>query len=606
MDPSAVSGGTPQAGPGGSEDRNTLERPRQPLVTSIQLLVPRALTASFSGCDSTDLVQSPSAPSSDSALRLAVDLRRLPWMRRLALDYAFDYDAVSPFFAGDPRQRDAWIDTFARVRGHSRPHAAIAAMIAAQQEHRDAPAPARASAARLADPSTVAIVTGQQAGLFGGPLYTLLKAITAIRLTSRISREHDMPVVPVFWIDAEDHDWDEVAGCGVLDANQEWRDIRVPTPDGAGERPVASLAYTGEIEAAIHALEQTLPATEFTPELVGALRRDYVPGRSVPDAFGRWMERALGPLGLVVFDSSDPAAKPFAAPLFRGEIAHPGRTARLAAEAGAQLTSRGYHAQVTANEASVALFDIESGRKPIKLAGEAFQIGDEVVSTSALLERASSHPQSFSPNVLLRPLVQDTIFPTVCYVAGPNELAYHAQLRRVYESFSVPMPLVQPRATATILDSAGVRFLTRYKVPFEDLEAQDERALNALLRAQLPTSVEKALEEADAEIAARLEAVIRAVPVIDPTLEGAARSTLGKIEHDLRALRGKILQAAKRRDDTLRRQFMHVRSQAFPGGAPQERNVGFVVFLNKYGPALVERLASELPLDSGTHWIVTV
>jgi bacillithiol biosynthesis cysteine-adding enzyme BshC len=551
-------------------------------------------------------VQSPTASSSDSALRLGVDLRRLPWMRRLALDYAFDYDPVSPFFTGDPRQRDAWVAAFARVRAHSRPHAAVAAVIAAQQERRGAPAPARASAARLADASTVAIVTGQQAGLFGGPLYTLLKAVTAIQLASHVSREHDAPIVPVFWIDAEDHDWDEISGCGVLDATQEWRDVRVPPPQGAGERPVAGLTYTGEIEAAIQALEQALPATEFTSDLLASLRRDYVPGRSVPDAFGRWMERTLGPLGLVVFDASDPAAKSFAAPLFRAEIEHPGQTGRLAAETGALLASRGYHAQVQANESSVALFDIESGRKSIKVSGDGFLIGDEPISAAALLERAASRPQSFSPNVLLRPLVQDTIFPTVCYVAGPNELAYHAQLRRVYESFSIPMPLVQPRASATILDSAGVRFLTRYNVAFEDLEAQDEHALNALLRAQLPPSVEKAVEDAEAAIAARLDAVIRAVPTIDPTLEGAARSTLGKIEHDMRALRGKIVQAAKRRDDTLRRQFVHVRTQAFPGGAPQERNVGFIVFLNKYGPALVERLLSELPLDSGTHWIVTV
>jgi bacillithiol synthase len=168
------------------------------------------------------------------------------------------------------------------------------------------------------------------------------------------------------------------------------------------------------------------------------------------------------------------------------------------------------------------------------------------------------------------------------------------------------MPLIHPRSTATILDSAAIRFLKRYKVPFEDLEPRDERALNALLLAQLPPAVEQSVQEAEAEIAARLDAVIRAVPAIDPTLEGAARSTLGKIQHDMQALRGKILQAAKRRDETLRRQFTSVRTQAFPDGAPQERQVGFVVFLNKYGPALVERLSSELPLESGMHWILTV
>ena len=137
--------------------------------------------------------------------------------------------------------------------------------------------------------------------------------------------------------------------------------------------------------------------------------------------------------------------------------------------------------------------------------------------------------------MLLRPIVQDTIFPTVCYVAGPNELAYLGQLRGVYDAFGVPMPLMQPRATATVLDSAGVRFLTRYKVPLAALEAQDEHALNELLRAQLPPTVDKSMQEAEAEIAARMEAVIRAVPAIDPTLEGAARSTLGKLQHDLKS-----------------------------------------------------------------------
>jgi uncharacterized protein YllA (UPF0747 family) len=191
-------------------------------------------------------------------------------------------------------------------------------------------------------------------------------------------------------------------------------------------------------------------------------------------------------------------------------------------------------------------------------------------------------------------------------VAGPNELAYLGQLKQVYAQAGLPMPLIQPRATATIVDAAALRFLSRYQVAFEHLAAQDESALNELLRAQLPPSVERAVQDADAEIAARMDAVIRAVPAIDPTLEGAARSTLGKIAHDMKALRGKIVQAAKRRDETLRRQFVHAQTLAFPGGTPQERTIGFVGFLNKYGPAFVERLIAELPLDGGTHWILTV
>jgi bacillithiol biosynthesis cysteine-adding enzyme BshC len=527
-------------------------------------------------------------------------------MRRLAVDYAFQFDRLAPFFAGDPAQPRDWAAAIGRAQLHARPRGDIAAMLGAQQSRRNSPPEAQAAAASLADASTVAIVTGQQAGLFGGPLFTLLKAVTAIRLARRISQEHRVEVVPVFWIDAEDHDWNEIATCGVLAADQTIQRITARAPEGAGDRTVASLDYGESIAEAVESLRATLPATEFTPTLVGALADAYRPGRGVADAFARFMDHVLGPHGLVVYDSSDPAAKRFAAPIFKREIERAGETSRLAAAAGADLVARGYHMQVTPNEASAALFDLRQGRRAIKTSDGGFLIGEEAVSREDLLARVAERPETFSPNVLLRPLVQDTVFPTVCYVAGPNELAYLGQLKGVYEAFGVPMPLMQPRATATVLDSAGVRFLTKYKVPLASLEAQDEHALNDLLRAQLPPSVERSMQEAEAEIAARMDAVIAAVPAIDPTLEGAARSTLGKLQHDLRALSGKIVQAAKRRDETLRRQFQHVRGQAFPGGTPQERAVGFVSFLNKYGPVFVERLASELPIDAGTHWVVTI
>jgi bacillithiol biosynthesis cysteine-adding enzyme BshC len=527
-------------------------------------------------------------------------------MRPLAIDYAFAHEKLASFFSGNPADASAWSDAIRRVQRHPRPRAAIAEVLAAQQARRGSPPQARSAAAALASPGTVAVVTGQQAGLFGGPLFTLLKALTAVRLAQRVTRDHGVTAVAVFWIDAEDHDWDEIAACGVLGADHVVRRIAVEAPEGAGERPVASLAYDETIAQAIDALSATMPGTEFTTGLIDDLRAAYRPGRGVVEAFGSWLDRVLGPQGLVVYDASDPAAKPFAAPIFRRELEQVGATTGLAAEAGSALVARGYHMQVSPHQGQAALFDLVGGRRAIRASADGFLIGDEPVSRTHLLERASARPETFSPNVLLRPIVQDAIFPTVCYVAGPNELAYLGQLKGVYETFGVPMPLIQLRATATVLDSSGLRFLKRYQVALPSLEAQDEHALNELLRSQLPPAVERSMQEAELEIAVRLEAVIRAVPAIDPTLEGAARNTLGKLQHELRNLSGKIVQAAKRRDDTLRRQFQHVRGQAFPGGEPQERSVGFVSFLNKYGPAFVDRLAAELPIDAGTHWVVTV
>jgi uncharacterized protein YllA (UPF0747 family) len=191
-------------------------------------------------------------------------------------------------------------------------------------------------------------------------------------------------------------------------------------------------------------------------------------------------------------------------------------------------------------------------------------------------------------------------------VAGPNELAYLGQLREIYAHFDVPMPLMYQRATATIVDSATLRFLTKYEVPLETLAPQDESALNQLLQDQLPPTVELALNNVGTVVEERMAEVASAVPQIDPTLQGTVESTLGKMQHDLRTLRTKVIHAAKRRDDTLRRQFQRAQVITFPNGHPQEREIGCVWFTNRYGPALVELLLEELPLEMGHHWVLTI
>ncbi len=268
--------------------------------------------------------------TTSTASVLAVDIRQFPWIRRLASDYAYDYARVEPFFAGDPATPAAWADTIRRSQSTPRRPAELAAVLANQQARRGAPAEARAAAARLADPATRVVITGQQAGLFGGPLFTLLKALTSMKLAAEVERDHGVPVVPVFWIDAEDHDWAEVSGCTVLDAELAPHVVRLPDLPGAGERPIARLALTDEITAAIDDLAAALPDTEFRAEVIEGLRRAYQPGRGMAEAFGHWMETVLGPHGLVVYDSSDPAAKPLARHIFVKEIAEPGKTAELA------------------------------------------------------------------------------------------------------------------------------------------------------------------------------------------------------------------------------------------------------------------------------------
>lgn len=540
-----------------------------------------------------------------SPVRAALSLDAYPGIRPLVADLTTRFDRVAALFSGDPARPEAWGDAIAAVTKTPRDRAGLVAVLGQQLTSRHAGPAARQALTRLSDRGAVAVVTGQQAGLFGGPLYTLLKTITAIQLARKIEHEHGVPAVPVFWVDAEDHDWEEVRACGVLDAEMRHVRIALPDPPGAGSLPVANIVLDASIAGALAALRAALAPTEFTDAVLASLEDAYRPGRGVAQAFAHWLEGVFEGHGLVVFDAADPAAKRLAAEVFARELEHPGRTSRLAHEAGERMRSLGHEPQVTPHEGAPAMFKLTPERRPIRWRDEAYAVDDVRYEPTTLVREAREHPERFSPNVLLRPIVQDYLFPTVGYVAGPSELAYLAQLKDVYPVFGLRAPVLYPRAMATVLDSASIRFLTRYDLPLAGLAANDESALNRLLEHQLPASVERALEDAVEAVGSRMAAVIGAMPAIDPTLAGAAETTLHRMRHDLKNLHTKIIHASKKKHDTLHRQFTRTQAQAFPDGSPQERTLAIVFFLNRYGKALVDRLVAGLPLEMGKHWVLT-
>ena len=534
-----------------------------------------------------------------------IDLRE--WSgSRVSLDYTYQYEKLARYYAGNPADPAAWRNAIARAQAHPRDRAGMVGILQAQLAARHAPDQARAAAAKLADPQTVAIVTGQQAGLFGGPLYTLMKGLTAARLAADIEARYGVPCVTVFWNHAEDHDWEEVASAWVLDDDLQAHRLTVGGIEGDGRIPVGQVRLTDDITRVLAELEALLPQTEFTAATIDQLRWCYKPGAGMADAFGQLLDVLLGPLGVVVFDGSDPAAKPLASTIFQRVLAHPGHTRRLASDAGEALVADGYHAQVLAQTDGTALFSMVDGRIPIKYRDGQFFIGETRVEAAALQADAAAHPEHFSPNVLLRAVVQDTLLPTIAYVAGPSELAYLGQLKDVYAFHETPMPLIVPRASGTILDSASLRFLARTSLHLRSLQAQDEHVLNQWLEAQLPPTIEQALHDLEHTLDERMTALLAAVPALDPTLDGAVKSSQGRIAHEVRGLHAKVISAAKRRHETLRRQFGHAQHLAFPGGHPQERVVCLAWYMNRFGPALVPRLYESLPIEGGKHWLLQI
>ena len=528
--------------------------------------------------------------------RTGIDLRRFPWVKRLAADYAFAFGGLAPFFSGDPTDDSAWAAAIARAQAHPRDRQQLARAIGEQQRRRGAPAQAARGGRSSRRPDGRRGADRPAGGtLRRAAVYTLLKAITALKLADQVSRRAR-----------------RAGGGGLLDRGRRSRlgrsafvhgprrRARVPRPSPCPSARRASRCRsppsrsTISIAAALAELEQMLPATEFRDALLADLRAAYQPGTGMAEAFGRWMERVLGERGLVVYDASDPATKPLGRPGVRARAVDArrdgdGRGEGRRRSRGAAGITRRCRRPTAAWRCSAWM---SRGAAHPAAGRPARHRRRRRYAPAALAKEAGERPAAFSPSVLLRPIVQDALFPTICYVAGPSELAYLGQLRGVYEHFGVPMPLMYPRATATLVDSAAVALPHQVSVAARSAAAAGRGG--AERAAQDPDSAGRrcGVRRAPArDRRARCSAVVDALPALDPTLEGAAR-----IDARQDAARSGD---APRQDDSGGEAARRNAAPAVPPHArarlprrPRRRNapIGFVWFLNQYGPALVERL----------------
>jgi bacillithiol biosynthesis cysteine-adding enzyme BshC len=520
-----------------------------------------------------------------------LDYRKLSY-RPLFLDYVHRYPALVDLYSGDPFDRDSWSRLAREVGASTHPRAAVSRDLLELNGTLGADEPALASVAAL-ETGALAVVTGQQVGILGGPLYTLYKALSAVRMARSASALLARPVVPLFWMDTDDHDFDEIAEAHVLNASGDLTSVRYEPETRSGRIPVGSLALEPSIERVVEAASAALPPSEFQDELRESLQA-YAPGRTLAEAFGSFLLRLTRGTGLAIVDPSRPALKRLAVDLFRRELSNGPESRESVRSATQRLVEAGYHAQVTPIETQLNLWYAKPSRHPVSVEGDRLRLGPDEEplpreEVERLLER---EPEHFSPNVLLRPLYQDTLLPTLAYVAGPSELAYFAQLRGLYAHFGVVMPLIAPRASFTIVERRDARFLERYGVDLTRLKSDDESVLNEVLRRHSPPRLEEDLNRARNCIQDITSALERDLRDVDSTLVPTVASTRGKLLHHLKELESKARRGVKRKNETVRSQFLLTRTALFPGFELQERKLSPLVFLNKHGNHFV-RMVEE-------------
>ena len=522
---------------------------------------------------------------------------RVPHTSRLFIDYLYHFDRVSGFYPHPPLSTE-WLPTQAAAIKYdeSRRHR-VADLLQRQNQKWGSGKRTFQHIERLRH-GAYAVVTGQQVALFGGPLFALLKAVTAARIALEATSA-GVEAVPIFWLATEDHDLAEV------------NHATLPGPDGlqtvatasrgVPDSPVSSVVLDGDIGAAVNAAAELLGDSEAAEWI----RAAYEPGGTLGDGFAQLFARLFDRFGIILLDPADVELHELAKPVFK-------RAVEEASEIGDDLLARGkalrgadYHEQVKVTFASTLLFAIEQGaRIPIHRRNGEFEIAGRLVSRSELITRVDSNPEQFSANVLLRPVMQDYLLPTLTYIGGPAEIAYFAQSAVVYERLLGRVTPVRPRLSATIVEPANKRLLDKYGLKVTDLFNGPEATRDLIAKRVLPEDLRMAFDYADANVKQSITQVLESLARLDPTLVDAARRSTAKMTYQLSKLRTKAANAELRRSEILSRHAEQLSTALYPGKGLQERSVAGVYFVARHGTDLLDSLYETAHPGCPDHQIV--
>ena len=542
----------------------------------------------------------------------AIPHARVPKSSALLLDYVDHFERVAPFFGGAPFETASYQAVAAALEGFETPRAQLASILTEQNQALGGGDATLANIRRLREPGTFAVVTGQQVGLFSGPVFTLYKALTAVRLAQSLS-ERGMPCVPVFWLATEDHDLEEVAQTAALDGADELVELRDHGVRPAPRSSVGRVVFSDEIITALDRLEKALDAGGSRDELLLDLRACYQPGVAWGQAFGQFATRLFRRWGVVMVDALDESLHQLSAPTYESAIdAAPDLRVRLLARSQA-LVSAGYHAQVHVGEESTLLFLAQDGNRTAVRQqgreGKGFVLDSETgpveLSVGDLKACLRDHPGRFSANALLRPVVQDTLLPTLAYVAGPSELAYHGQSQTLYSSFGRPQPVIFPRASFTLVDTRARRLMEKYHVGVEDVWQGEEHLGRKIAAAGFAEGWSERLDQSEHDLTELLARLRTDIETIDPTLLETLKHVEEKMKYQMERLKGKITRAALDRSALLARHQQELLHFVAPRRDLQEREICGACFLARAGYDLLDRLLAQIQTDTSYHQVLT-
>jgi bacillithiol synthase len=529
----------------------------------------------------------------------------IPHVSRLFTDFLYDYPKVQSFYPRSPYFKEWLREEASSMRYPAKNRQAVAGILERQNQFWEASTETLTNITRLRA-GAAAIVTGQQVGLFGGPLFSVYKALTAIKL-AHVATEMGVDCVPVFWLATEDHDLAEVNRVSIPGPEGSLETLTASI-EGLPDAPVGTFRFDTQIRML---LEQATPWLGESPA-AQALRNSYRPGETLGSAFARLFAFLFAEWGVVLLDASDPELHHIAEPLYREAIARNTELLEALGTRGEKLQAAGYHQQVKVTPSSTLLFTISNGarvaieRDPDGTNDQMFAIGRERIHQEELMARIRSSPQHFSGNVLLRPVVEDFLLPTLAYTGGAAEVAYFAQAGVVYEKLLGRTTPIVPRFSATIVESKPKRRLEQYRLSLADLFHSPRPLRETLAARALPEGLQTAFEKAETSLQHSLAVIREALGRLDGTLVDAAENAAAKMQHQLDGLRARAARAELRQAEVLRRHSEVLSNALYPRQTLQERELAGIYFLARYGTELLGALYNTIHTDCLDHQVISL
>ena len=515
----------------------------------------------------------------------SIAYERLPHPSKLFLHYMENFSRVGGFYAHAPKfaavKRVAGKRAFPEERRR-----AVAAILREQNRALGSGAATERNLERL-EKGAVAIVTGQQVGLFSGPAYAIYKALTAVAVAEELTRS-GVDAVPVFWMATEDHDFEEVRQA------QWWRNGAVETfslPAAPKEGvPAGSVALGGEIAEMARRAADALEGAD-AERMGGILKSSYAPGETCGSAFGKLYARLFEAEGLILLDPLDGRLHKIAAPVFRQAIAESGSLREKLLERGKKLEQAGYAAQVKVTGRSTLLFRLEGGvRRAVTESGEGFQAGEKSWTREEFLRVAETGAEGLSANALLRPVMQDYLLPTAAYVAGPGEIAYYAQAEVVYRRILGWMPVVLPRADFTVVDGKAEKLLKKYGLKVEEIWEGREKIRRKMELQKIPAALSARMEQGARAAKQALARLRGPLGKLDATLLGALERAEKSSAYHYEKLRSKAGRARALREGVIAGHEEYLCALLYPRKGIQSRELCMLPLLALWGPEALGEL----------------